>query len=85
MSEETVEYHKTRLEPIKVKDLPRFTRALLPIYPYFDKGQLVEGFLAQADAFIEAVAIGSGKERAWLDEQSVDVLTDLFSQKGVCD
>lgn len=80
MSENVQEYEagRVKLEPLKVKDLPKFMRTLAPIYPYFEKNQIVEAFLAHMETFIEAVALGSGRSREWLDEQTPDVLADLM-------
>lgn len=77
---QTYEAGDATLQPLKVKDLPKFMRTLAPIYPYFEKGQVMEAFLSHMEAFIDAVALGSGKKREWLGEQTPDVLTDLMYQ-----
>lgn len=63
--------------PVRVGDLPAFLRAIEPIVREIAAGDLVGALMRNADAVIEATAIGARVERAWLQEQSPDVLIDL--------
>lgn len=68
------------IQPIKVRDLPRFLKAIEPIAAELAAGDIVGAFMRHADAVIEATAIGAGVERAWLEEQTPDVLVDLAAR-----
>lgn len=68
------------LTPIKVKDLPAFLAAIEPIARELERGDLLAAIARHADAVITATAIGAGVERAWLEEQTPDVLVDLAAQ-----
>ena len=66
--------------PIKVKDLPAFLAAIEPIAQEIARGDILAALAKHADRVIEATAIGAGVERAWLEEQTPDVLVDLAAQ-----
>ena len=66
--------------PLKVRDLPRFLKAIEPIAQELATGDIAGALMRQADAVIEATAIGAGVERAWLEEQTPDVLAELAAQ-----
>jgi hypothetical protein len=68
------------ITPIKVRDLPRFLKAIEPIATELAAGDIVGAFMRHADAVIEATAIGAGVERAWLDDQTPDVLVELAAR-----
>lgn len=68
------------LTPIKVKDLPAFLTAIEPIARELERGDLLAAIARHAEAVITATAIGAGVERAWLEEQTPDVLVDLAAQ-----
>lgn len=68
------------MEPVKVKDLPAFLRAIEPIMRELSRGDVMAALATQADAVIEATAIGAGIPRAELEESTVDVLVDLASR-----
>jgi len=66
--------------PVKVKDLPRFLAAIEPIAQELARGDILAALARHADRVIEATAIGAGVDRAWLEEQTPDVLVDLAAQ-----
>lgn len=68
------------IEPIKVRDLPRFLRAVEPIAADLAAGDIAGALIRHAEALIEATAIGAGVDRAWLEEQTPDVLADLAAR-----
>lgn len=68
------------VEPIKVRDLPRFLRAVEPIAADLAAGDIAGALIRHAEALIEATAIGASVERAWLEEQTPDVLADLAAR-----
>lgn len=72
--------HGICVEPIKVRDLPRFLRAVEPIAADLAAGDIAGALIRHAEALIEATAIGASVERAWLEEQTPDVLADLAAR-----
>lgn len=70
----------SELHPVKVKDLPAFLAAVEPIARELAAGDLLAALARHADAVIAATAIGAGVERAWLEEQTPDVLVDLAAR-----
>ena len=68
------------LQPVKVRDLPAFLAAVEPIARELAGGDLMGALVRQADAVISATAIGAGVERAWLEEQTPEVLVDLAAR-----
>jgi hypothetical protein len=68
------------IQPIKVRDLPRFLKAIEPIAADLATGDLAGALMRHAEAVIEATAIGAGVERAWLEEQTPDVLAELATK-----
>lgn len=68
------------LTPIKVKDLPAFLAAIEPVMRELAEGDILAALTRHAEAVITATAIGAGVERAWLEEQTPDVLVDLAAQ-----
>jgi hypothetical protein len=68
------------IQPIKVRDLPRFLRAVEPIAAELATGDIAGALLRNVDAVIEATCIGAGVERAWLEEQTPDVLAELAAR-----
>lgn len=68
------------LQPVKVKDLPAFLAAIEPIARELADGDLLSALAHHADAVIEATCIGASVERAWLEEQTPDVLVGLAAQ-----
>jgi hypothetical protein len=69
-----------RIEPVRVRDLPRFLRAIEPIAAELAAGDLAAAMMRHADGLIEATAIGARVERAWLEEQTPDVLATLAAR-----
>lgn len=68
------------MQPVKVKDLPRFLAAIEPIARELAEGDILAALAKHAGHLIEATAIGAGVERAWLDEQTPDVLVELAAK-----
>ncbi len=68
------------MQPVKVKDLPRFLAAIEPIARELAEGDILAALAKHAGHLIEATAIGAGVERAWLDEQTPDVLVELSAK-----
>ena len=68
------------IAPIKVKDLPAFLAAIEPIAQELARGDILAALARHAERVIEATAIGAGVDRAWLEEQTPDVLVDLAAQ-----
>jgi hypothetical protein len=68
------------IQPIKVRDLPRFLKAIEPIAADLASGDIAGALMRHADAVIEATAIGAGVERAWLEDQTPDVLAELAAK-----
>lgn len=68
------------IEPVKVKDLPAFLAAIEPVARELMAGDLLSALAKHADGVIAATAIGAGVDRAWLEEQSPDVLVDLAAR-----
>ncbi len=68
------------VSPLKVKDLPAFLAAIEPVARELAEGDILAALARHADAVITATAIGAGVERAWLEEQTPDVLVDLAAR-----
>jgi hypothetical protein len=68
------------IQPIKVRDLPRFLKAIEPMAAELAAGDISGALIRNIDAVIEATAIGAGVERAWLEDQTPDVLADLAAK-----
>lgn len=68
------------IEPVRVRDLPRFLRAVEPIARDAAQGDIAGALMRHADALIEATAIGAAVDRAWLEQQTPEVLLDLASR-----
>lgn len=68
------------ITPVKVKDLPAFLSAVEPVARELANGDILAALAKHADNVISATAIGAGVERAWLEEQTPDVLVDLAAQ-----
>ena len=72
--------HGIAVSPIKVRDLPRFLKAVEPIAAELAAGDVAGALMRHADAVIEATAIGAGVDRAWLEDQTPDVLAELAAK-----
>jgi hypothetical protein len=69
-----------RIAPVRVRDLPRFLKAVEPVAAELAAGDIAGALMRQADAVIEATCIGADVERAWLEEQTPDVLAELAAR-----
>lgn len=67
------------VSPIKVRDLPAFLSAIEPIVQDLADGNILGAIAKHADNLLSAVVIATGVERAWLDDQEMDVLIDLVA------
>lgn len=68
------------ISPVKVKDLPAFLAAVEPIARDMAAGELRWALARNARCLIQATAIGAGVDKAWLEEQTPDVLIDLAAR-----
>lgn len=68
------------IAPIKVKDLPAFLAAIEPVARELAAGDIFAALARHADGVIAATAIGAGVDRAWLEEQTTDVLVELAAK-----
>ena len=63
--------------PIKTRELPGMMKAIAPILGEIQVGDILGALSANADSLVAAVAIGSRKDRAWVDELDLDDLVAL--------
>jgi hypothetical protein len=75
-----MESQSIEIAPVKVRDLPRFLKAIEPIAQELSAGDIAGALMRHADAVIEATCVGAGVERAWLEEQTADVLAELAAK-----
>lgn len=68
------------ITPVTVGDLPAFLAAIEPIAAEVASGDILGALLRHADAVIAATAIGARVERAWLEQQTPDVLVELAAR-----
>lgn len=68
------------IQPVTVGDLPAFLKAIEPVVKELAAGDVLGALMRHADAVIEATAIGAKVDRAWLEQQTPDVLVDLASK-----
>ena len=68
------------ITPVKVRHLPAFLRACEPIASALMAGDLQSVLLHHADDLITATALGADVDRAWLEDQTAEVLVDLAAQ-----
>lgn len=66
--------------PLKVREIPAFLKAVEPLARELSDGDLYASLARHADAVVTAVAIGARVDRAWLEEQDVEVLIDLAAR-----
>lgn len=77
MSTLTIDGRDIVIEPVRVRDLPRFLAAIEPVLRELAEGDLTAALMRQADRVIEAAAIGAGVEREWLEAQTPDALIEI--------
>ncbi len=75
--EVTVADRNFTIEPVRVKNLPQFLAALDPVVREVAAGDVIGAVTKHTAGMIEATAIGSGADRAWLGEQDAEVLVTL--------
>lgn len=63
--------------PIKTRELPPMMKAVAPILGEIQNGDILGALAANADSLVAAVAIGSRKDRAWVDDLEIDDLVAL--------
>lgn len=72
------------VRPIKVRDIQRFIQASAPLYEAFMTARSVEKvdisslLIEKLPQVLDFVAVGTGKDQAWVGELEVPDLTDLF-------
>lgn len=76
----TIDGRAITVAPIKIRQLPAFVRAVEPIAKALAQGDVLAALAQHAEALIEAVCIGAGIERAWLEEREADVLVELAAE-----
>jgi DNA replicative helicase MCM subunit Mcm2 (Cdc46/Mcm family) len=76
----TIDGRSITIAPIKIRQLPAFVRAVEPVAKALAHGDVLAAMAQHAEALIEAVCIGAGVERAWLEEREVDVLVELAAE-----
>lgn len=65
------------IESVDVADLPAFLKAIEPVASEMAEGNVFAALMRNADAVIEATAIGAKVDRDWLRAQKSDVLVNL--------
>jgi hypothetical protein len=73
----TVAERTFTIDPVRVKDLPQFLAALEPVAREVASGDVLSAVAKHTSGMIEATAIGSGADRAWLGEQDMEALVAL--------
>jgi hypothetical protein len=68
------------ITPVKVRHLPAFLKACEPIATAIMDGDIQAALIHHADSLITATALGADVDRAWLEDQTADVLIDLAAQ-----
>ena len=63
--------------PIKTRELPGMMKVIAPILGEIKGGDILVALSANADSLVAAVAIGSRKDRAWVDDLDLDDLVAL--------
>ncbi|NCC91691.1 MAG: hypothetical protein EOM10_00175 [Opitutae bacterium] len=76
----TVDEILAAIRPVKVRHLPAFLTACEPMAACLMAGDVAGAFVQHADNLITAVALGADVDRAWLEDQTADVLIDLAAQ-----
>ncbi|MEW5972340.1 MAG: hypothetical protein AB1713_01115 [Pseudomonadota bacterium] len=76
----TIDGREITIAPIRIKHLAAFMRAVEPIAKALAEGDILTALSHHTDALIEAVCIGAGIERAWLEEREADVLVELAAE-----
>lgn len=73
----TIDGEIITIAPVKVGDLPAFLAAVEPVAAELAGGDIAGAIMRRAENIIAATAIGAGVQRAWLEEQTPDVLAEL--------
>ena len=68
------------ITPVKVRHLPAFLRACEPLATAIMAGDIQTALINHADDLITATALGADVDRAWLEDQTAEVLIDLAAQ-----
>ncbi len=76
------------IKPVKIGKLPAFLKAIEPLFDFvagkdfskeFDR-DFIRHLAEYIEPLIEAVCIGSGADRKWLEEQDAQVLVELTAK-----
>ncbi len=65
------------LLPLRIRQLPAFSRAVSKAGPLLAEGRLMEALAADGEGVIDAVAIAAGVDREWLDTLYPDDFLEL--------
>lgn len=65
------------LLPLRIRQLPAFSRAVSKVGPLLAEGRLMEALAADGEGVIEAIAIAADVDREWLDGLYPDDFLDL--------
>ncbi len=76
------------IRPVKIGKLPAFLKAIEPLFDFvtdkdFSKefdSNFIRHLAEYIEPLIEAVCIGSGADRKWLEEQDAQVLVELTAK-----
>jgi len=68
-----------RIAPVTIGRLPEFLAAVKPVARELAEGDILDALARNADSVINAITIGAGCDRDWLDEQEPDALVALGS------
>lgn len=66
-----------KIEPVRVRDLAAFVAAVTPLASDLAAGRMERLLTQHLDRLLEATALGTGVDRAWLDEIGADELFEL--------
>ncbi len=66
--------------PLKVRQIPSFTRAIAPVMVHLSSGDMVTAVAVAGDELIRAVAIATDESVEWLGELEADDFIRLASE-----
>jgi hypothetical protein len=70
---------KLSITPLKMREVPGFTKAIAPAMSHLVTGNLNGALLWHAEAVIGATAIGARVDRGWIDGLDPDVFLPLVA------
>ncbi len=85
----SVDGMEVKVSPLKVRDIPPFSRALKPILPQVSEmlsGKVdtasIINIMTNGNHLIEAVAIATGKESEWIESLNPDSVGDYMASSS---